>query len=318
MNNLYMSSAPHIHTEESVSSIMKNVIIALLPAAIWGIFLFGFYSLAIILTSIAACVLFEHLFCLITKKPSTVNDFSAVVTGLLLGLNMPPTIPLWMIIVGSAFAIIVTKCLYGGLGKNFINPALAGRCFMLIAWTGAMTTFYAPFDAVSSATPLAVMQGIEGYLPTLSDTILGFTGGSIGETSAFALLIGFIYLLVKKVIKAGISLSYIISFAVLTFLFGENLTGKHQLIYTIMQVCSGGLLIGAFFMATDYVTTPATPKGHIVFGIGCGVLTFLIRQFGGYPEGVSFAILLMNIASPLIEIYTIPKPFGYSRKEKSK
>ena len=317
MNNLYMSSAPHIHTEESVSSIMKNVIIALLPAAIWGIFLFGFYSLAVILTAVASCVLFEHLFCIISKKPSTVGDFSAVVTGLLLGLNMPPSIPLWMVIIGSLFAIVVAKCLYGGLGKNFINPALAGRCFMVIAWTGAMTTFHTPFDAVSSATPLAVMNGIEGSLPSLLDTVLGFTGGCIGETSAIALLIGFLYLLIKKVIKADISLSYIISFAVLTFFFGENITGKHQLMYTLMQICSGGLLLGAFFMATDYVTTPTTPKGHIIFGIGCGILTFLIRQFGGYPEGISFAILLMNVASPLIESYTVPKPFGYIRKEKS-
>lgn len=318
MNNLYMSSAPHIHTEESVSSIMKNVIIALLPATIWGIFLFGFYSLAVILTAIAACVLFEHLFCLFTKKPSTVGDLSAIVTGLLLGLNMPPSIPLWMVIIGSLFAVVVAKCLYGGLGKNFINPALAGRCFMVIAWTGAMTTFNTPFDAVSSATPLAVMKGIEGSLPSLSDTVLGFTGGCIGETSAVALLIGFLYLLIKRVIKADISLSCIISFAVLTFFFGENITGKSQLIYTLMQVCSGGLLLGAFFMATDYVTTPTTPKGHIIFGIGCGVLTFLIRQFGGYPEGISFAILLMNVASPLIENYTVPKPFGYIGKEKSK
>ena len=188
---------------------------------------------------------------------------------------------------------------------------------MVIAWTGAMTTFYTPFQAVSSATPLAVMNGIEGNLPSLLDSVLGFTGGCIGETSAIALLIGFLYLLFKRVIKADISLSLIISFAVLTFLFGDNITGKSQLTYTIMQICSGGLLLGAFFMATDYVTTPTTPKGKIIFGIGCGVLTFLIRQFGGYPEGLSFGILLMNVASPLIENYTTPKPFGYTRKERS-
>ncbi len=318
MNNLYMSSAPHIHTKETVSSIMRNVIIALLPASIWGIFLFGFYSLAIILTAIASCVLFEHLFCVATKKPSAVGDLSAVVTGLLLGLNMPPTIPLWMVVIGSLFAVVVAKCLYGGLGKNFINPALAGRCFMVIAWTGAMTTFYAPFDAVSSATPLAVMKGIDGVLPSLSDMVLGFIGGCIGETSVIALLIGFIYLLIKRVIKADISLSVIISFAVLTFLFGKNQTEESQLIYTLMQLSSGGLLLGALFMATDYVTTPTTPMGHIIFGVGCGVLTFLIRQFGGYPEGISFGILLMNVASPLIEKYTIPKPFGHTGKEKTK
>lgn len=318
MENLYVSSAPHIHTEESVSSVMKNVVIALIPATIMGVFLFGFYSLAVILTAIASCVLFEHIFCVVTKKSSTVSDFSAVVTGILLGLNMPPSIPLWMVIIGSVFGIIVAKCLYGGLGKNFINPALSARCFMVIAWAGAMTTFTAPFDAVSSATPLAVMQGSEGALPSLSNMFLGFTGGCIGETSAFALLLGFLYLLIKKVIKPDISLSFIISFAVLTFLFGNNITEHSQITYTLMQICSGGLLLGAFFMATDYVTTPTTFRGHIIFGIGCGVITFLIRQFGGYPEGASFGILLMNVASPLIENYTVPKPFGYVRKESSK
>ena len=268
MNNLYLSSAPHIHTKESTSSIMRDVLIALLPAFLWGVIMFGIYSAAIVLTAIAACVLFEHLFCVLTKKSSTVKDLSAVVTGLLLGLNMPPSIPLWMVIIGSAFAIIIAKSLYGGLGKNFINPALAGRCFMLIAWTGAMTTFNAPFDAVTSATPLAVFKGSEGALPPLRDMFFGITGGSIGETSTFALLIGFLYLLYKKVIRPDITLSIFISFVVLTFLFGKNNSGESQLIYTLMQVCSGGFMIGACFMATDYVTTPTTLKGHIIFGIG--------------------------------------------------
>lgn len=318
MSNLYMSSAPHIHTNESTASVMRDVLIALIPALLCGVFLFGVYSLAVVLTSIASCVLFEYLFCVITKKPSTVGDLSAVVTGLLLGLNMPPAIPLWMVIIGSAFAILVAKCLYGGLGKNFMNPALAGRCFMLIAWTSAMTTFNAPFDAVSSATPLAVFKGAEGVMPSLSKMFLGMTGGCIGETSALALLIGFIYLLYKKVIRPDTTLSLLVSFVILTFLFGKNNSGESQIVYTLMQVCSGGFVIGACFMATDYVTTPTTFLGHIIFGIGCGVLTFLIRQFGGYPEGMSFAILLMNVASPLIEKYTIPKPFGYIKKEASK
>ncbi len=317
MNTLYVSSAPHIHTKESVSSVMLKVIIALLPTTLWGIYLFGIPALTVVVTAVASCVLFEHLFCMITKKPSTVGDLSAAVTGLLLGLNMPPAIPIYMVVIGSAFGIIIAKCLYGGLGKNFINPALAARCFMLIAWAGAMTTFSAPFDAVSSATPLTVMKGAEGTLAPLSDIILGFTGGTIGELSTIGLLIGFIFLLVTKVIKADIPLSMILSFAVLTFFFGNNLTGLDRATYTLMQICSGGLLLGAFFMATDYVTTPTTTKGHIIFGLGCGILTFVIRRFGGYPEGASFAILLMNVATPLIESFTVPKPFGYIRKEKS-
>lgn len=318
MDKLYMSAAPHIHTSESTSSIMRDVLIALLPAFLCGVVFFGLYSAAVVLTAIAACVLFEHLFCVATKKASTIKDLSAVVTGLLLGLNMPPAIPLWMVIIGSAFAIFIAKCLYGGLGKNFMNPALAGRCFMLLAWTGAMTTFNAPFDAVTSATPLSVFKGGEGVLPPLQHMFLGITGGCIGETSTLALLIGFLYLLYRKVIRPDTTLSLLISFVILTFCFGKNNSGESQFIYTLMQVCSGGLILGACFMATDYVTTPTTFKGHIIFGIGCGILTFLIRQFGGYPEGVSYAILLMNVASPMIEKYTIPKPFGYNKKEASK
>ncbi len=315
MENLYVSSAPHIHTNETISSVMKNVVIALIPATIWGIFVFGFYALAVILTAIASCILSEHIFCKIIKKPSTVGDFSAVVTGLLIGLNMPPAIPLWMVVVGSAFAIIIVKELYGGLGKNFVNPALAARCFMLIAWTGAMTTFNAPFDAVSSATPLAVMKGSEGIFPTIKSSFLGLTGGCIGEVSVIALLLGFIYLKVKRIVKLDTTISFLLSFFILTLLFGKNTTSLDSITYSIIQLFSGGLMLGSMFMATDYVTTPTTPKGHIIFGIGCGVLTFLIRQFGGYPDGASFAILLMNVASPLIENYTMPKAFGHTRKE---
>lgn len=318
MDNLYMSAAPHIHTENSVAKTMRDVLIALLPAFLCGVVMFGYYAAAVVLCAIVSCVLFEHLFCVITKQKSTVSDLSAAVTGLLLGLNLPPSIPLWMVVIGSGFAIIVAKCLYGGLGKNFINPALAGRCFMLLAWTGAMTSFVTPFDAVSTATPLAVMKTSVGELPTLSSLFLGVTGGCIGETSVLALLIGFIYLLYRRIIKIDTTLSFLISFFVLTFFFGKNTTTNSQITYTLMQMCSGGLILGAFFMATDYVTTPTTAKGHLIFGLGCGVLTFVIRQFGGYPEGTSFAIILMNVASPLIENYTVPKPFGYAGKEKTK
>lgn len=317
MDNLYISSAPHIHTDKNISSIMRDVLISLIPAFLWGVFIFGIYSAAVVLCSVASCVIFEHLFCAAVKKKSTVSDLSAAVTGLLLGLNLSPSIPLWMVVIGSAFAIIIAKALYGGLGKNFINPALAGRCFMLLAWTGAMTSsFYAPFDAVSSATPLAVMNGAEGFLPPLKDLFLGFSGGCIGETSVLALLIGFIYLLYRKIVKLDTSLTFLGTFFIFIFLFGKNNTGYSQLVYALMQLCSGGLILGALFMATDYVTTPTTKKGQLIFGFGCGLLTFVIRRFGGYPEGTSFAILLMNIAAPLIENYTIPKPFGYARKEK--
>lgn len=313
-NKFIMSSSPHIHTNVTTTKIMADVIIALMPAAVMGVLFFGFYAAAVIVTAVAAAVASEWIFNRIMKRRSTTGDLSAIVTGLLLALNMPPRIPLWMVMVGSAFAIIIVKQMFGGLGKNFVNPALAARCFMLIAWTGAMTTFYEPLiHAVSSATPLAVME--EGFapfrsgseLPSLMRCFIGLKAGTIGETSALALIIGFAYLLIKRVVSLKIPAAYLLSFAVLTFLFGK--TGL-DIRYTGYQLLTGGLLLGAFFMATDYTTTPATPTGKIIFGIGCGVLTFLIRQFGGYPEGVSFSILLMNLASPLIERFTIPKSFG--------
>lgn len=313
MDKLIVSASPHIHTKTSISSIMRDVIIALIPAAACGIYFFGVRSALVLLVTILSCVLGEALFELAVKRRVTVSDLSAVVTGLLLGLNLPPGIPLWMAAVGSLFAIIIVKQIFGGLGKNFMNPALAGRCFMLIAWTGAMTAFVLPtgVDAVSSATPLALMKS-SGEIPSLLDAFLGKIPGCIGETSAIALIIGFIYLLIRRVVSLKIPLAYILSFAVLTFLFGKNMTGMAQWEYTVYQIVTGGLLLGAFFMATDYTTTPTTPMGMIIFGIGCGVLTFAIRQFGGYPEGVSFSIILMNIASPLIESATTPKTFGNS------
>ena len=315
-HKLIVSLSPHIHTKESVSDIMLDVIIALIPAACMGVYCYGMRAAVVMLTAIAASLLSEYLYEKLMKKPVTTGDLSAMVTGMLLGMNLPVSIPLWMVVIGSAFAIIIVKQLYGGLGKNYLNPALAARCFMLVAWAGAMTVFSEPFagsgaDAVSAATPLAVMKGTtSGTLPTYFKAFMGLIPGSIGETSALMLLIGGAYLLIKKVISWRIPVTYIAAFAVLTFLFGKNTTELSQAGYTLMQLLCGGLMLGAFFMATDYTTTPITPKGQLIFGIGCGVLTFVIRQFGGYPEGVSFSILLMNILTPLIDKYTAPKKFG--------
>ena len=310
MENKYIvSSSPHLHTSLTTNRIMLDVILALLPTTLVGIVFFGWYAALVIAVAIAAAMLSEWIFNKIMKKRNTLDDLSAILTGLLIGLNMPPDIPLWMVAIGSAFAIIIVKQMFGGLGKNFMNPALGARCFMLVAWTGAMTSFRLPFDAVSSATPLAIMKdGVEGTLPSLTNCLIGLKGGTIGEVSAIALIIGFAYLLIRRVVSIRIPAAYIISFAVMTFFFGKQAFDAQYLAY---QLLTGGLLLGAFFMATDYVTSPTTPNGMIIFGIGCGVLTFLIRRFGGYPEGVSFSILLMNVAAPLIERYTVPRSFGH-------
>lgn len=318
MEKFIVSSSPHIHTDESISTIMLDVIIALIPAAICGIYFFGINAALVILTSVASCVLAEYAYERFMKKNITVRDFSAVLTGLLLALNLPPSIPLWMVAIGGFFAIIVVKQLYGGLGKNFMNPALAARCFMLIAWSQAMTTFVQPnaaADAVSSATPLAILKGVgEGTLPSLMQAFAGHTSGCIGETSALMLLIGFAYLLSRRIISCRIPLIYIASFGILMFLFGKNQTVESQLTFTMLHILSGGLLLGAIFMATDYVTTPTTPLGQTIFAIGCGILTFVIRRFGGYPEGASFAIILMNLVTPLIDSAVIPRKFGEVQK----
>lgn len=319
-HKLIVSSSPHIHENESIASIMLDVIIALIPASLMGVYYFGYRAAMVIITAIAAALLAEYAYQKLTKRPSTVGDLSAVVTGLLLALNLPVTIPLWMTVIGSVFAIVIVKQLYGGLGKNFMNPALAARCFMLIAWAGAMTSFVEPFagygaDAVSQATPLAVLKGTsEGVLPSLSDAFFGVKAGTIGETSGAMLILGGLYLLYKRVINWHIPVVYVASFAILTYLFGTNPTAESQLYYTALSVCTGGLLLGAIFMATDYVTTPTTKKGQIVFALGCGILTFVIRKFGGYPEGVSFSIILMNVVTPLIDRYVKPRKFGEVRK----
>ncbi len=322
MDNRYVvSSSPHIKAKDTISSIMRDVIIALLPAAFAGVYFFGYRAVLVILTSVAASVLSEYIYRKALKKPASIGDLSAVVTGLLLALNLPVTIPLWMVVIGAAFAIIIVKQLYGGLGKNFMNPALAARCFMTVSWAGAMTAFVNPFmgygaDAVSSATPLAVIKGVsQGTLPSLLDAFWGVKAGCIGETSGAMILLGLLYLLIKRSVDFRIPVFYIASFAMLIYIFGENNTEFSQGYFTLLHILTGGLLLGAVFMATDYVTTPTTHLGRIIFGIGCGFLTFAIRKFGSYSEGVSFSILLMNLVTPIIERFTIIKPFGEVRKD---
>lgn len=320
MNTLTVTSSPHAKGKATITSIMLDVIIALIPASLAGVYYFGFRALAVILTSVAASVLAEYVYEKVTKRYISVKDLSAVVTGLLLALNLPVTIPLWMVVIGAAFAIVIVKQLYGGLGKNFMNPALAARCFMMISWAKAMSNYVVPFagygvDAVSSATPLAILKGMsEGELPTLLQAFLGQKAGCIGETSGLMLILGFLYLVIKHVADFNIPISYIGSFAILTFLFGKNVTGFSRLYFTGMSLITGGILLGSLFMANDYVTSPTTKLGRIIFGIGCGGITFVIRRFGAYPEGVSFAILIMNLVAPLIERFTVKKPFGEVRK----
>ena len=304
-NQLTLSISPHIHKKTSTSRIMLDVILALLPAAVAGVIIFGLRALLVLAVTVAACVGFEALFNLLAKKEQTVGDLSAVVTGLLLALNLPANIPLWQCVVGALFAIVVVKCLFGGLGCNVVNPAITARVFMLVAFP-AMTkaAFPVGVDAVSGATPLASEEAT-----SLMDLFLGNHGGAIGETCALALLIGGAYLLIRRVITWQIPLAFVGTVFLSSFLM-EGMDPMAAL----AAILSGGLFIGAFFMATDYVTSPATPWGKIIFGIGAGLITFLIRYFGVYPEGVSFAILLMNIITPYISSWTKHKVFGTGGK----
>lgn len=299
-----VTSSPHIRSKMSTDKIMLFVILALLPGTLVGIVNFGVQSLINILVCIISAVFFEWLYQKMMKRPIRIKDLSAVLTGLLLGLNIPATLPYWMSVLGSFFAIIIVKQLFGGIGQNFVNPALAARAFLLISFTGQMTTW--ELDGISGATPLGILKE-GGTLPKLMDTFIGHIGGSIGEVSAIALLVGGLFLIGLKVISYRIPLYYIGSVALMIILFGGHGLDLEFLGYHIF---SGGLMIGAFFMATDYTTSPITAKGQIIMGIGCGILTALIRLFGGYPEGVSFAILIMNLFVPLIDRYTIPKAFG--------
>lgn len=301
---LNVSSNPHIRSGVSTSNIMLMVIISLLPAAGFGIFNFGIGALIIILSTVASCVVTEYVFELITKKKSTIDDFSAIVTGLLLALNLPPSAPWWIGVVGGVFAILVVKMLFGGLGQNFMNPALGARCFLLISFTSIMTNF--DCDAFSGATPLAVIK--DGGEVNLMDLVTGRTGGCIGETSVIALIIGACLLLILGIIDLRIPGMYILSFVVFIWIFGGH---GFDVVYFLAEICSGGLILGAFFMATDYVTRPITKKGQYIYGILLGLLTGLFRVFGPSAEGVSYAIIIGNLLVPLIEKFTKPKAFGF-------
>lgn len=321
--DLTVSSSPHISTKQTTSGIMLDVIIALAPAGLAGMFYFGLPALSVILMSVAVCVLSEHVWQKIMKKPTSIGDFSAIVTGLLLAYSLPPTTPLYMVAAGAVFAIIIVKQLFGGLGHNFMNPALSGRAFMLAAWSGALTSWTFPsvlgMDAVSSSTPLSLLQeGNLGEMPGFLDMFLGNIGGCIGETCSVLILLGGLYLVVRRVISFRIPLTYIATVAVLTFILGGGNNVAESFNIMISHLLSGGLLLAAFFMATDYTTSPVTPVGQIVMGAGCGLITTVIRLYGGYPEGATYAIMLMNVATPLIEKYTRPRVFGHVKEKKQK
>ena len=309
MSDLYnVTSSPHVRSNASTQKIMLCVIIALLPATVFGIFNFGPRALAVIVVTIASCMVSEYVFNKIRHKKQTVGDLSCIVTGLLLALNLTSTIPFWIAILGGAFAIIVVKMIFGGLGQNFMNPALGARCFLLLAFTAPMTSF--TFDGVTGATPLAVIKE-NGTL--FDNTLAMFTGriaGTIGETSVIALLIGAIFLIALKIIDFRIPVTYIVTFVIFIVLFGGHLTTGDLGTFVIQEVCGGGLILGAFFMATDYVTSPITPRGRILYGIICGCLLGIFRMFGASAEGCSYSIIFANMLVPLIERVTIPKPFG--------
>ena len=324
---LTISSSPHVHSPVTTKTIMRDVVIALLPALVGSVYFFGFRALTVTAVSVLASFLFEKLWCKWMKQNDKTYDLSCVVTGMLLAFVCPPTIPYWMIVIGDAFAIILVKMLFGGIGKNIVNPALAGRAFMF-SWPVAMSTWVKvgfenaagvlnAADAVTAATPLAAMH--QGYIDpaagSVMDMFLGNVGGCIGETSALLLLIGGAYLVYKKVITLRIPLAYIGTVAVLAFLFP---LGNDRVVWTAAQLFSGGLMLGAIFMATDYVTSPLTRLGQVVYGIGCGVLTVMIRYFGGYNEGVSYAILIMNCCVVLLDRIGRPTKFGAPKKEAAK
>ena len=314
MANFVVSGTPHVRSKESIQSIMRDVIIALVPATAAGIYYFGLRALILIVAAIISAVFFEWLYEKITKKPVTINDLSAVVTGLLLAMNLPASAPVWVAIVGSAFAIIFAKQLFGGLGQNFINPALAGRAFLLASYPTEMTTWVVPnglaADAATYATPLAQLKN--GTLDaSLGQLVMGQVGGTIGETCAIALIIGGIYLLYKHVISWKIPVIHI---ATVFILFA--VIGRHGMRMPLQEIFAGGVMLGGIFMATDYASSPVTPKGQVIFAVGAGLLTYLIRTFGGYPEGVSYSILIMNCCVPLIERFTEPTIFGALPKTK--
>ena len=322
---LIASSNPHIRNNEDTRSIMLDVIIALCPALIMSVIRFGFRALIMVFVSVASAVFFEWLYRKLLHKPQMIGDLSAAVTGMLLAYVCPVTLPYWMLIVGNFFAIFVVKQLYGGLGKNFLNPALAGRAALVACYTGQMTSWIDPAakaplfggaaDVATAATPLAMMKGgeFEALVSQYSvrDMFIGGIGGSMGEISAMMLLLGGLYLIFRKIISWQIPVAYIGTVAVLTFLFPQ---GNDALTWMLYNVLGGGLFLGAFFMATDYVTSPVTKKGQLIFGLGCGLITVFIRYFGSYPEGVCYSILIMNCCTWLIDKYTKPTRFGVDKK----
>ena len=318
MNGLRVSPSPHRSAGLSTTKIMALVIIALLPAAVMGCIYFGLRAAAVLLVTIVSAVAFEALFNIITKKEQTVSDLSAVVTGLLLGVNLPASVPFYIPVIGSFVAIVIVKQLFGGIGQNFANPAIAARIVLMVSFS-EMTSWVVPYywntpDAQTGATPLAAAwldNGTSMVAPfTFKQMLLGETGGCIGETCAVALIIGGIFLIVTRIISPATPLAFIGTFGVLTLLYTGSLT------MTVYQILAGGLMIGAFFMATDYATTPLTTSGKIVFGVGCALITFVIRQFGNYPEGVSFSILLMNLLTPYIDRICRTHPLGAKKPVK--
>ena len=324
---LTISSSPHVHSPVTTQTIMRDVLIALAPALVGSVVFFGFRALLVTIVSVAACMFWEWAYCTAMKVHNKTYDLSAAVTGVLLAFVCPVTIPYWTIVIGAFFSIVIVKMLFGGLGRNIVNPALAGRAFMF-SWPVLMSTWVkvgfenaaglgSTADAVTAATPLAAMhQGaFDPAAGTIAQMFWGNVGGCIGETSAFLLLIGFVYLLVRKVITARIPLAYIGTVAVLTFLFPQ---GNPRITWMLAQILGGGLMLGAIFMATDYVTSPITKLGQMVYGIGCGVLTVMIRYFGGYNEGVSYAILIMNTCVVLLDRIGRPVKFGAPKKEAAK
>lgn len=310
-NKLKVSSSPHIRDRVTSGNIMLMVVIALLPASAFGVYNFGLSALIMLISTTVSSVLTEFIYEKLMHKKVTINDFSAVVTGLLLGLNMPPTAPWWMGVLGGVFAILVVKQLFGGLGQNFMNPALGARCFLMISFAGQMTTFV--YDGVTGPTPLSYVK--EGALDQVNtmDMLIGTIPGTIGETSVIAIIIGAIFLILMGVIDLRIPGTYIVTFVIFVGIFGHVAhpeIGFFDPQYITAHLCGGGLMLGAWFMATDYVTSPITKKGQIVYGIILGLLTGLFRIFGGSAEGVSYAIIISNLLVPLIEKVTLPKPFG--------
>ncbi len=305
---LSVSSSPHLKGKDTTQRIMLDVIIALIPALVMSIVYFGISALLMTVVCVATAVLAEYLSRKVMKRNNTISDLSAVVTGLLLALNLPSTLPLWMGAFGSIVAIVVVKQFFGGLGQNFVNPAISARIILMLCFAGAMTNWVAPFDGVTSATPLTPLSGKEGTLPELWQMLVGFHGGSMGETCSLALILGGIYLVIRKVISPIIPLTFIGTVFVCSLFKGFE--------FAVYNILSGGLMLGAIFMATDYVTSPITKSGKVIYGIACGLITILIRFWGSLPEGVSYAILLMNILTPHIDNLTLPKPFGAKKEGK--